>query len=136
MIQTGFFTLLVLVAATTLANATLAISHKGLIVCGNSLGCLKGVYMPGYQIKRFEAYLGIPYALPPVGELRFSVSEDWRILESSLIILCAHAESQSDAQTTGCLQCQQCQAGLHTEELFIAKSLDLWPRGLPVLESL
>lgn len=78
MIQTGFFTLLLLVAATTLGQATLAIGqHKGLIVCGNSLGCLKGVYMPGYQIKRFEAYLGIPYALPPLGELRFSVS--WRL---------------------------------------------------------
>lgn len=75
MLHTGFVILLLLVAATALGNATLAISYKGLIVCGSSLGCLKGVYMPGYQIKRFEAYLGIPYALPPVGELRFSVSE-------------------------------------------------------------
>lgn len=77
MIQTGFVILILLVVGTTLGRATLAITHKGLIVCGNSLGCLKGVYMPGYQIKRFEAYLGIPYALPPVGELRFSVSREW-----------------------------------------------------------
>lgn len=75
MSQTEFVILfLLVVVGTTLGSATLAITHKGLIVCGNSLGCLKGVYMPGYQIKRFEAYLGIPYALPPVGELRFSVS--------------------------------------------------------------
>ncbi|KAH8411061.1 hypothetical protein KR222_011277, partial [Zaprionus bogoriensis] len=65
--------LLLLGAALGAALASaLAITHKGLIVCGGSLGCLKGIYMPGYQSKRFEAFLGIPYALPPVGELRFS----------------------------------------------------------------
>lgn len=53
-----------------------------------------------------------------------------------IVIIFALSESQSDAQTTGCLQCQQRQAGLHTEELFNAESLDLWRRGLPVLESL
>ncbi|XP_037947528.1 venom carboxylesterase-6-like [Teleopsis dalmanni] len=41
-------------------------------VCALHVGCMRGKYMPGFQTDRFEAYLGIPYALPPVGELRFS----------------------------------------------------------------
>lgn len=63
---------LILLICSLLSATTLALSEKTLIVCGSNLGCLKGTYMPGYQIKRFEAFLGIPYALPPVGELRFS----------------------------------------------------------------
>ncbi|KAH8348144.1 hypothetical protein KR084_004841 [Drosophila pseudotakahashii] len=45
-----------------------------LTVCPPSVGCLKGAYRQGYQTERFEAFMGIPYALPPVGDLRFSVS--------------------------------------------------------------
>ncbi|KAH8261006.1 hypothetical protein KR044_002119 [Drosophila immigrans] len=60
-------TMMSLVSATALAP-----SEKALLVCGDNLGCLKGIHMPGYQIKRFEAFLGVPYALPPLGELRFS----------------------------------------------------------------
>ncbi|KAH8370631.1 hypothetical protein KR093_004383 [Drosophila rubida] len=67
MMLTMMPSMLSLVSATALAP-----SEKALLVCGGSLGCLKGVYMPGYQSKRFEAFLGIPYALPPLGELRFS----------------------------------------------------------------
>ncbi|KAL7737528.1 hypothetical protein ACLKA6_007655 [Drosophila palustris] len=63
---------LVLLLLTLLSATTLALIDKSLIVCGSNLGCLKGIHMPGYQIKRFEAFLGIPYALPPVGELRFN----------------------------------------------------------------
>ncbi|XP_062127648.1 uncharacterized protein LOC133840012 [Drosophila sulfurigaster albostrigata] len=59
--------LLTLVSASNLAS-----NEKSLVVCGTNLGCLMGVHMPGYQSKRFEAFLGIPYALPPIGELRFS----------------------------------------------------------------
>ncbi|XP_026837124.1 venom carboxylesterase-6 isoform X1 [Drosophila erecta] len=43
-----------------------------LTVCPSSVGCLKGTYLHGYQSERFEAFMGIPYALPPVGDLRFS----------------------------------------------------------------
>ncbi|KRK00233.1 uncharacterized protein Dyak_GE11753 [Drosophila yakuba] len=43
-----------------------------LTVCPPSVGCLKGTYLQGYQSERFEAFMGIPYALPPVGDLRFS----------------------------------------------------------------
>ncbi|KAH8327059.1 hypothetical protein KR074_001376 [Drosophila pseudoananassae] len=40
-------------------------------VCLQDLGCLKGTEMPGFQSGSFEAFLGIPFAQPPVGELRF-----------------------------------------------------------------
>ncbi|XP_014477484.1 PREDICTED: venom carboxylesterase-6-like [Dinoponera quadriceps] len=53
----------------------------GLAVCVNSdetaprikipLGGLKGYYKTSQNGRRYEAYEGIPYALPPVGELRF-----------------------------------------------------------------
>ncbi|EDW02572.1 GH22070 [Drosophila grimshawi] len=75
MIHVGFalHLLLLLLLLLLLGNqATATLSHKSLIVCGSNLGCLKGIYMPGYQIKRFEGFLGIPYALPPVDELRFN----------------------------------------------------------------
>ncbi|XP_017049857.2 uncharacterized protein LOC108093964 [Drosophila ficusphila] len=42
------------------------------VVCPPSVGCLKGTHRKGYQSERFEAFMGIPYALPPVGDLRFS----------------------------------------------------------------
>ncbi|XP_023031652.1 juvenile hormone esterase [Drosophila willistoni] len=35
------------------------------------VGCMKGRYMNGFQTSEFEAYMGIPYAEPPLGHLRF-----------------------------------------------------------------
>lgn len=43
------------------------------IVCTRN-GCVEGVAQPGYQINEYEAFFGIPYAEPPVGDLRFAVS--------------------------------------------------------------
>lgn len=43
------------------------------IVCTQN-GCIEGVAQPGYQIAEYEAFFGIPYAEPPVGDLRFAVS--------------------------------------------------------------
>lgn len=43
------------------------------IVCTQN-GCIEGVAQPGYQIDEYEAFFGIPYAEPPVGDLRFAVS--------------------------------------------------------------
>ena len=40
-------------------------------------GCVKGTLMDGYQIESFEAFMGIPYAKPPLGNLRFEVSVLW-----------------------------------------------------------
>lgn len=43
------------------------------IVCTRN-GCIEGIAQPGYQIDEYEAFFGIPYAEPPVGDLRFAVS--------------------------------------------------------------
>lgn len=43
------------------------------IVCTED-GCIEGRATPGYQIEEYESFLGIPYAEPPVGKLRFAVS--------------------------------------------------------------
>lgn len=43
------------------------------IVCTRD-GCIEGVAQPGYQIDEYEAFFGIPYAEPPLGDLRFAVS--------------------------------------------------------------
>lgn len=84
MIHAGYASVFLL-PLLQLAAGQLGTNPKALVVCGGSLGCLRGIHMPGYQIKRFEAFLGIPYALPPVGELRFSVSR-WHSPYPSVLI--------------------------------------------------
>ncbi|KAH8258410.1 hypothetical protein KR038_011181 [Drosophila bunnanda] len=49
---------------------TVAAAADSLDVCLKDLGCLRGTLMPGYQTKEFEAFMGIPFAQPPVGALR------------------------------------------------------------------
>ncbi|XP_068151131.1 juvenile hormone esterase-like isoform X2 [Drosophila tropicalis] len=40
-------------------------------ICPPNVGCMRGRYMKGYQSEKFEAFLGIPYAEPPLGQRRF-----------------------------------------------------------------
>uniref|UniRef100_B4MQF1 GK21860 n=1 Tax=Drosophila willistoni TaxID=7260 RepID=B4MQF1_DROWI len=48
-----------------------AAQDEDLIVCPPKVGCLRGTTMNGYQNGPFEAFMGIPYAEPPLGALRF-----------------------------------------------------------------
>lgn len=43
------------------------------IVCISD-GCIEGRAMNGYLIDEYQAFFNIPYAEPPVGDLRFAVS--------------------------------------------------------------
>lgn len=126
--------LLLLFAGHEPRSAVMALDQ--LTVCPPSVGCVKGVHLKGYQSERFEAYMGIPYALPPLGELRFSVSflPPRKIWISSY--LPSHPEPQGYAQAAGSVQCHRAQDGLHSEELSAAHSGDLWGRGLPLPECL
>lgn len=36
-------------------------------------GCLKGKTGEDYNGRKYHSFLGIPYAKPPIGELRFKV---------------------------------------------------------------
>ncbi|XP_050322778.1 juvenile hormone esterase [Bactrocera neohumeralis] len=40
-------------------------------VCIDQLGCIEGVYATGSEGQEYEAFYGIPFAKPPIGELRF-----------------------------------------------------------------
>ncbi|XP_065367565.1 juvenile hormone esterase-like [Calliphora vicina] len=46
-------------------------SNEELKVCLNNLGCIMGTEKPGYNGGDFLAFLGVPYAKPPIGDLRF-----------------------------------------------------------------
>ncbi|BFG05266.1 esterase-6-like [Drosophila madeirensis] len=57
---------LIIILAVCLRTAT----GDPLDVCLKDLGCLRGTHMPGYQGEEFEAFMGIPFAKPPVDSLR------------------------------------------------------------------
>lgn len=44
-----------------------------------------GSYLRGLQGDTYQSFLGIPYALPPVGQLRFAVSVDSLFIKDGLI---------------------------------------------------
>ncbi|XP_075166834.1 juvenile hormone esterase-like [Haematobia irritans] len=50
---------------------------KSPVVCPENSGCMRGTIMPGYKGSPFYAFLGVPYARPPVGPLRFSNSQPY-----------------------------------------------------------
>lgn len=90
--------------ASTSTAASDAQSLDALTVCPPSVGCLKGAIRAGYQAERFEAFMGIPYALPPVGELRFSVGSVTRY-PRLLTAAFGLSEPEGDAEAPGGVQC-------------------------------
>lgn len=46
------------------------------------LGKIKGHYKTSYEGNKYEAYEGIPYALPPVGDRRFEVRKRTLIFQN------------------------------------------------------
>lgn len=48
-------------------------------------GCVRGKSFKG-NLKEFEGFLGIPYAKPPVGELRLKVSHEPRCILNYYLI--------------------------------------------------
>lgn len=69
-------TAIVFLSAITLWQSVLTTAPpgnpKGPKVCGPQLGCVEGIFLPGFQKDRYEGFFGIPYALPPLGEHRFN----------------------------------------------------------------
>lgn len=54
------------------------------IVCTNN-GCIQGTTIPATNVDNsFEAFYAIPYAEPPVGDLRFAVSD--KIKKSEFLV--------------------------------------------------
>ena len=48
-------------------------SHQSFTFIQTRLGGIRGLHRKSFSGRKFEAYEGIPYALPPVGERRFEV---------------------------------------------------------------
>lgn len=44
-----------------------------MVIINIDQGCLKGKTGQDYNGRRYHSFLGIPYAKPPIGELRFKV---------------------------------------------------------------
>lgn len=56
-----------------LSFAVLANSNEAAPRVKIPLGGLKGYYKISQNGRKYEAYEGVPYALPPIGKLRFKV---------------------------------------------------------------
>lgn len=75
----------VLSLATYLYNSVLTSSSSGLFsgvenhgpVVFVSTGGLRGVYEKSREGKKFASFYGVPFAKPPVHELRFEVCRTW-----------------------------------------------------------
>lgn len=55
-----------------MAHCAVGADEAGPMVCFEK-GCVRGKTFKG-NVKEFDGFLGIPYAKPPVGELRLKVS--------------------------------------------------------------
>lgn len=49
-------------------------SAECVVFLNTKLGPIKGIQMTSRDGRRFNAFLGIPFAKPPVGDLRFKVT--------------------------------------------------------------
>ncbi|KRF97976.1 uncharacterized protein Dwil_GK21434 [Drosophila willistoni] len=66
-----FYLCVCLVILTAFGRRNRPRDEDPLLVCPQTVGCIKGTYMDGYQTQTFHAFMGIPYAKPPLGPLRF-----------------------------------------------------------------
>lgn len=64
---------IIIIVICSLNVISASISNEKVPRVQTSLGKVKGYYKLSYKKQLYEAYEGIPYALPPIGNLRFEV---------------------------------------------------------------
>lgn len=69
---------------------------SGAVTIETKLGHVRGTVMLSRNGKRFNAFLGLPYAKPPVGELRFKVRYHLVLANNIVCYICTKLRLNAD----------------------------------------